>query len=182
MQTYITSKNLVEHTNYKKQREDTLRRLDMSKIDPLLTDLIKSFNSIPYCFTLQCCSGHFFNDFHRLDNASDFLFDPEKSNTIQYSIAYIAVCIRNCLLGRRLIEGIKKIASMDPEYIQFGCAQWFWQKTVNSYVLQVEPQKYLDKDIINIEYSEAICVMKARDLFLVKLKDMLTTTKSYLIT
>ncbi|MCP3929265.1 MAG: hypothetical protein GY705_09220 [Bacteroidetes bacterium] len=154
----------------------------MSKIDPPLTELIKAFNSLPYCYTLQCCSGHFFNEILRLNYVSRLLFYPEKSDTIQYSIAYIAVCICNCLLGRRLIEGLKKIALMDPEYIQFGCAQWFWQKTVNSYVLQVEPQKYLDKDIISIEYSEAIRVMKARDFFLVKLKDMLTTTKSYLIT
>jgi hypothetical protein len=49
--------------------------------------------------------------------------------------------------------------------IQFGCAEWFWEKYPNSYVLQVEPEKHKLKDRCTIEYQEALHLDKVRNEF-----------------
>lgn len=181
MQTFVAQRDFAEHDDYEKQRTTTLRNLDLSKIDSTFVEIIKTLNSIPHCFTLQCCSGHFFNARHRLDTVDDCLFERNVSGTTQYTIAYIAVCVQKCMFGQGLIERLKKIASMDPGYIQFGCAQWFWQKTVNSYVLQVEPREYRYKDIISLDYPMAIRVQKARDLFMSELQHLVESLQSHLL-
>ena len=59
-----------------------------------------------------------------------------------------------------------KVPLIEPEYIQFGCAEWFWEQQVNSFVLQVEPKRFMDKDRLNIDYKEALYVEKIRNQFL----------------
>ena len=76
---------------------------------------------------------------------------------MEYKIAYIAFCIENSLLGRKLFESLKEITAIDPEYVQFCCAEWFWKRQINSYALQVEPDRLKRKDtaIINLKGSFA---------------------------
>lgn len=31
------------------------------------------------------------------------------------------------------------ITAIEPDYLQFGSADWFWERWLNSYALQVEP-------------------------------------------
>jgi len=82
---------------------------------------------------------------------------------VAYRIAYIAFCIQNNNDGRKLFHELRRLNSLDPEYIQFGCADWFWQRHVNSYVLQVEPYRYKTKDTAIIDFQEALHVEKMRN-------------------
>ena len=54
---------------------------------------------------------------------------------------------------------------LDSKYVQFGCAEWFWKRYLNSFVLQVEPERYSTKDKVLIEYNEAIYIENIRNKF-----------------
>ena len=84
---------------------------------------------------------------------------------IDYKIAYIALCIENSESGRNLLDNLREITNTDTKYIQFGSAEWFWNKQVNSYALQVEPLRYQNKDRITIDYREALHIEKVRNRF-----------------
>jgi len=62
-----------------------------------------------------------------------------------------------------LFNDLGKIPAIDPEYIQFGCAEWFWKRQVNSYVLQVEPKRYMTEDRVSVNYQEALHIEKIRN-------------------
>ena len=47
------------------------------------------------------------------------------------------------------------IPRIDKQYIQFGCAEWFWKQFLNSFVLQIEPKKYMLRDRADISFKEA---------------------------
>ena len=97
----------------------------------------------------------------------------KKLNRIEYRLAYIAFCIDNSDSGRGLLRAFRKIPLLDPENIQFCCAEWFWQRQVNSYALQVEPDRYKDKDQITLAYEEALKIEKVRNLFFERLSELL---------
>lgn len=59
METYTKPKNLVENPHYQYQRQQTLAGISAEMIDAPIIDLINGFNALPYCFTIQCCYGHF---------------------------------------------------------------------------------------------------------------------------
>lgn len=63
---------------------------------------------------------------------------------------------------------------IDRAYIQFGSADWFWERWVNSYVLQVEPLSQVGKDEAVLESAEALRVQQTRDLFFEELRDLLS--------
>ena len=67
---------------------------------------------------------------------------------------------------------------IEPEYIQFGCAEWFWERQVNSFALQVEPKRFMDKDRLNIEYKEALFVEKVRTKFFKRLSEIFDPNSS----
>jgi len=84
---------------------------------------------------------------------------------VEYRIAYIALCLQNSDSGRALFQDLSGLASTNPKYIQFGCAEWFWGRQVNSYALQVEPERYKTKDRIVVGYREALHIEKVRNEF-----------------
>ena len=141
METFTESKELVENPHYQDQRQKSLAGLSDDMIDEPIIELINGFNKLPYCFTLQSCYGHFIysgqNDPHYLEP----LPMTDTIARVEYRIAYIAFCIDNSDLGRMLFDDLKGIADIDPENIQFCCAEWFWKRQVNSYALQVEPDR-----------------------------------------
>lgn len=57
---------------------------------------------------------------------------------VEYRIAYLALCIENSAPGRMLYDSLQAIPAINPQNIQFGSAHWFWERQVNSYVLQVK--------------------------------------------
>lgn len=67
---------------------------------------------------------------------------------------------------------LKKIAGKNPAYIQFGSADWFWEKSVNSVVIQVEPERFKHLDKIVTNYHEAVKIQKVRDMFFKEIETM----------
>jgi hypothetical protein len=173
LETFTEPKALVENPHYQDQRQKCLADLSDGMLDDPIIGLVNAFNKLPYCFTLQSCYGHFIyngqNDPHNLEPL------PIKDTIarVEYRIAYIALCIENSDWGRMLFNALREITIIDPENIQFCCAEWFWKRQVNSYALQVEPDrlKYEDKAIL--DYKEALKIEKIRNEFFVQLKELL---------
>jgi hypothetical protein len=147
--------------------------LDIGTIDAPIVDIVKSFQDLCCCFTLQSCYGHFVHADQQDQNSTEPLPTSDAIATVTYRIAYVALCLENTHAGRKLLEDLRDIPKADPEYIQFGSAGWFWAKHVNSYVLQVEPKRYMDKDQVTIDYQEALHIQEVRDRFFSELRRVL---------
>lgn len=173
METYTELKPFIENPKYQMQRQNTLSTLADDMVDPPIVDLINRINKLPYCFTLQSCYGHFLyegqKDLHNLEP----LPDNDTISSVEYRIAYIAFCIENNSSGRGLFTACKEITVIDPENIQFCCAEWFWKRQINSFVLQVEPDRFKRWDKAILDYNEALKVEKIRDKFFVQLHTLL---------
>ncbi len=76
-----------------------------------------------------------------------------------------------------MFESLKEIMSIDSEYVQFCCAEWFWKKQVNSYALQVEPDSFKHKDTAIIDFNEALHIEKIRNEFFNRLYALLGNAK-----
>lgn len=172
METFTEFKELVENPHYRDERLKSLAGLNERMIDKPIIELINALNRLPYCFTLQCCYGHFVhsgqNDPHNLKPLP--LIDTGR---VEYRIAYVALCIENSDPGRKLLESLRKIVEIDPENIQFCSAEWFWERQVNSYALQVEPDRFKFQDTALLDYHEALQIEKIRNEFFVQLKGLL---------
>lgn len=173
METFIELKDFVKNTDFKIQKQKALFDFSDDLIDLPIVDLINGFNRLPFCFTLQSCYGHFLysgqKDIHNLDT----LPVKETIAKVKYRIAYIAFCIENSIPGRWLFEALKEIIAVDPHAIQFCCAEWFWERQVNSYVLQVEPDRFKHKDTAIIDFKEALQIEKIRNTFFIRLDELL---------
>ena len=98
--------------------------------------------------------------------------DSNSISNVEYKIAYIALCIENSKQGKFIFQYLRNIPSIDPEYIQFGCAEWFWERQVNSYTLQVEPKRHMTKDRLSVDYWEALHIEKVRNKFFTELSKL----------
>jgi hypothetical protein len=72
-----------------------------------------------------------------------------------------------------LFDALKGIADIDPENIQFCSAEWFWKRQVNSYALQIEPDRFKFEDKAILDYKEALKIEKIRNEFFIQLKELL---------
>lgn len=117
METFTEIKALVENPHYHHQRQKSLAGLHDGMTDRPLIEVVNAFNILPYCFTLQCCYGHFIyggqDDPHNLEP----LPLTDTIAKVEYRIAYIALCIESSDLGRMLFDALKGIADIDPENI-----------------------------------------------------------------
>ena len=172
METFTNAKPFVENPRYSQDRQDTLAALDSSSIDRPIVDIIDGFSRLPHGFTLQSCYGHFLStegqDPHNLDP-----IPSRGTGWIKYRIAYLAFCIDNSSAGKALFDALAQIPENDPARIQFGSAEWFWKRHVNSFALQVEPMRHKRKDQVTLEYEEAIDVQRSRGLFFDKIRELL---------
>ena len=173
METFAEPKALADNPYFHDQRLETLSGLNDGMIDTPMIEIVEGFNRLPYCFTLQCCYGHFLyngqKDPHNLDPLP-VAVDIER---VEYRIAYIALCVENSSSGKLFLDVLKKSTLLDPGNIQFCCADWFWKKQVNSYALQVEPDRMKDQDEAVLDYMEAVKIEKTRNEFFVHLKDLI---------
>jgi hypothetical protein len=87
------------------------------------------------------------------------------------------ICIENSVSGKGLFEALKEITAIDPENIQFCCAEWFWERQINSYALQVEPDRFKRKDAAIIDFKESLHIEKIRNLFFIRLYELLENAK-----
>ena len=175
METFTKSKDFVENPHYLQQRQTSLATLDINTIDAPIVDIVKSFQDFPCCFTLQSCYGHFIHVGQQDCNSTERLPISDGVGPVTYRIAYVAFCLENSTQGKDLLEDLRAILAVDPGYIQFGSAEWFWARQVNSYVLQVGPERFKDEDQATIDYQEALHVQEVRDNFFSKLRKLLLT-------
>ena len=172
METFTDLKDFVDNPYFHDQRKKWLSKLDIGSIDTPIVELISGFAKLDYCFTLQSCYGHFLHNSQKNPYNIEPLPLSNCISNVEYKIAYIALCIENSKQGRTLFYDLKEIPSIDPEYIQFGCAEWFWKRQVNSYALQVEPKKHMTKDRLFVDYWEALHIEKVRNKFFTRLKKL----------
>lgn len=173
METFTELKELVENRHYQAQRQKSMAGLSDGMIDVPIIELINGFNKLPYCFTLQSCYGHFVYNSQKDPHNFESLPITDTIARVEYRIAYIGFCIENSASGRGLFEALKKITTIDPENIQFCCAEWFWKRQVNSYALQVQPDRFKHKDRAILDYREALHIEKIRNEFFIQLQELL---------
>jgi len=165
METFIEAKSLIGNPAFNERRRMALGGLSFDDIDKPIVEVIKKITSISYCFTLQSCCGHFLyagkKDPHNIEPVSLNAQDQD----VEYRIAYLAICVQNNSRGRKLLEDISKIPSIDQKNIQYGSAEWFWERQINSFVVQVEPERFKWQDRCVIDYTEAIKLEEVRSLF-----------------
>jgi len=173
LETFTNAKKMVLNTSFTRQRTAYLANLDLITIDAPIVDIIRSFSELPYCFTLQSCYGHFLvgeqQDIHNLEPLPVL----DGNTSVEYRLAYIALCVENSDKGRELLEELSKIPLSDPDYIQFGSAEWFWERQINSYAVQVEPKRHMDKDKIFVDYAEALYLQEIRNQFFTEIRTLL---------
>ena len=173
METYTEPKNLVENPHYIDQRRKCLAGLRDGMIDVPIVDVIQAFNRLPYGFTLQSCYGHFVYQGQKNSHNLAPLPITDAIASVTYRIAYICLCVENSDRGWALLEALNEITVIDPDNIQFCCAEWFWKRQVNSYALQVQPNRFKDKDSAVLDYREALQIEKIRNMFFNQVRDLL---------
>jgi hypothetical protein len=173
LETFTAPKELTEYPHYKEQRQKSIAALKNAIIDEPIREIIKDFNKLPYCFTMQSCYGHFLYNGQKDPHSIDPLPVKKTIFRVEYKIAYIAFCIEGSDSGRRLLETLEEITDIDPQNIQFCCAEWFWKKQINSYALQVEPDRFKHEDKAILDYKEALNIEKIRNMFFAQLKVLL---------
>jgi hypothetical protein len=168
METLTEAKPFVDDPGYKRRRQAALieleNQLNAGTIDSPVIEIVKGFNRLPFCFTLQSCFGHFVHkcqkDSRNVEPLSDY---QDELSVVNYRIAYMALCLRNNKSGRMLFNHFDAIAKGNPDCIQFGSAEWFWKVCPNSYVLQVEPSRSRNKDRIRVNIKEALHIESVRN-------------------
>jgi hypothetical protein len=147
-------------------------------IDEPIVGLIRDINKQPHCFTLQCCYGHFVYEGQNDPNNLDPLPVTDTIGEVEYRIAYICLCIENSTAGRGFLKILNGITEIDPENIQFCCAEWFWERHLNTYALQVEPDRFKRQDTAEIDYKEALHIEKIRNEFFHKLREIFCSKRT----
>lgn len=173
METFTSFRDPVVNPAFPGQRRQALSQLDLAAIDGPIVNLVRRFNELPYCFTLQSCWGHFVCAGQRNPRNLQVLAAGRPSDPVEYRIAYLALCVDDNHEGIALLRDLGKLAASDPDYIQFGCADWFWQRQLNSYALQVEPKRHQTKDKVRLDYREALHVQTIRDRTFAALESLL---------
>lgn len=177
LETFTAAKPLINNANFAIQRQAALSSLDIHAIDEPIRDVIKALNRVSFCFTIQSCFGHFV--FGKRTDPRNLELLPQRKvpDSIEYRIAYVALCVHKSAPAARFLNELSDIQKINPQYIQYGCAHWFWERHVNSYVIQVEPERHSDKDSIRINYREAKHIEELkRDVFI----HIHSLTESYL--
>ena len=173
METFTKTKELVPGSNFNEQRNIALKNIDYNEIDIPIIGLIKNILKLDYCFTLQSCYGHFLYQGENNQYNIKPLPIINKNISINYRIAYIAICIRDNREGKTFLKNLTSLTLINPEYVQLGSAEWFWQRQINSFVLQVEPERFIDKDRVTVDYKEALSIEKVRNQFFIKLNEII---------
>lgn len=173
METFTALKRFRYNPHYQEQRQNCLLKLNIASIDAPIVDLVKGLSKLPCCFTLQSCCGHFLYSERKDPRNTGPLSLLESKEPVEYRIAYIAFCLENSERGKELFRDLEKVPDIDPVCIQFGCADWFWEQQVNSYVLQVEPERHKKEDSVVVDYQEALHIQDVRDRFYTRLNELL---------
>lgn len=173
METFAEPKKLTENPRYKEHRRKCLSGLTDVVIDAPITEVVNGFNRLPYCFTIQSCFGHFIYDGQNDPHNVEPLPVAKSIDRVEYRIAYLAFCLENCDKGVQFLRSLNDITHIDRENIQLCSPQWFWERQINSYALQVEPERFKHEDKAVLDLKEALHVEKVRNTFFAELKILL---------
>ena len=184
METFTRAKPFILHPGYFSDRAKALRELDKEilngSIDPPLLNLIRECNPITHFFTVQCCYSHFLSD---MESDLENLIPPsqylEQIETVRYRLAYLAICIQDTIPGREMYSDLEEMSADNPDYIQFGSAEWFWDRMVNTYCIQLEPVRFKSKDSEMIGIEEAMHIEKIRNDFFNHLAEIIHKHQKY---
>jgi len=174
METFNEAREFVKNAHYDDARHESLAVLKAASIDKPIVDIIAGFATLPHCFTLQCCSGHFIHTSEQNPHTIEPI-PPGHSGMVRYRIAYIAFCIENSARGKTFRHSLSQVPAVAPGYVQFGSADWFWKSQVNSYALQVMPDAHQCKDETILDTSEALKTKESRGLFFREMRTLLAS-------
>lgn len=165
METFTDFRPMVIDPQYQNRRRRCINELNIDKLDTPIAGLVQNLCDFSFCFTIQSCFGHFL--YTGQEDPSNFLPLPstDQIHSVNYRIAYIALCVENSGSGQEFLRWLNQLTEIDPNYIQFGCAEWFWERSQNSYVLQVEPAEHMFEDECSIDFQEALHIEKVRNIF-----------------
>lgn len=155
METFCIAKPMIPDSDFEDRRQAAVKEIDLRQIDAPLRLLIERLSALPYCFSLQCCWGHFVHDTQLDRHWIDPLGEVREDAAITYRLAYLAVCLKRDESGIKLFDDLKDLTRIDPEYLQFGSADWFWNRQINSYAVQVMPDRFKDRDTAEVTVEEA---------------------------
>ena len=165
MQTFVEFRPMVVDPSYNDRRKKYLNELNIDELDAPIAGLIDDLRRVPFCFTIQSCFGHFLYSGQTDLNDVEPLPSTSTIQSVEYRIAYIAICLENNHSGREFLHILKQLPELDHQYIQFGCAEWFWERNQNSYVLQIESAEGRFKDSCTIDFEEARHIETVRNKF-----------------
>lgn len=169
MQTFAPPKPLVDDPGFARARQEALAGLDLTAVDRPIRGLIRDLAELPHCFSQQCCWGHFVHPGQPQEHGIEPLAGYDHHTRVLYRIAYVALCVENSTAGRALLDDLAGLAAADPDFIQYGSADWFWDSRVNTYQVQVEPLRHQFLDSMEVGIKEALRLEKARGRFFVDL-------------
>lgn len=170
MKTFTPPRPFVHARGFRERREDMLSELRQGiaegTIDPPIVPLLEDFARIRSCYTIQSCWGHFVHELQpetrNLAPVHDYRGRVEQ---VLYRIAYLALCIEESPDGHALCRELAGMQTIDPEFILFGSADFFWKMVPNTYVLQVVPEWGKEEDSMWVGIEEAIRLEEARARF-----------------
>jgi len=171
METFAPAQPFVHNPGYRDDCQQVKAAIDLNAVDVPIRALITALNQLRYCYTLQCCYGHFLHA--RQSNPHNLERLPANDiGPVHYRIAYLALCLENSTPGIRLRSYLERVPEVGAGYIQFGSPKWFWEQSPNSYALQVEPERFCELDAATIKYQEALHVQNIRDRFFKRLAEI----------
>ena len=174
MQTFIKARDFVHDPDFSERRKTAVAGLPLKDIDEPIRDLIRDISKIQCCYSLQCCRGHFPHPGQPDRNGLEPLTNYSDDTQVEYKIAYLALCIQNSEQGRGLFGELKDLAARTPDYIQFGSAEWFWNQCVNTYAIQVEPERFMYRDTAVVPIQEALRIEQIRNRFFPELENVIS--------
>ena len=62
METFTTARNFIDNPQFTLKRHQSLKNLNLDAIDTPIVDIISNLSQLSYCYTLQCCWGHFIHE------------------------------------------------------------------------------------------------------------------------
>ena len=173
METFTEPRPMVRNARYAEERRAALEALDLSAVEAPVVDVVEAFARLPHCYTLQCCYGHFITRPGQDDHSLTPI--PEgHAGSVRYRVAYVALCVEDDVRGRAFLDRLSRVPAIDPAYVQFGSADWFWDQWADSYVLQVEPAAHRFKDQAALAAGEAMHTQRVRDRFFDELRRVLS--------
>jgi hypothetical protein len=184
METFNPARPFTLHPGYVSDREKAQRELAeeilRGSIDPPLLPMIRECIPITHFFTVQCCFGHFVHD---MEPDTENLVPPSqysgKIETVRYRLAYLAICLQNNIRGREMYSDLEEMAADNPDYVQFGSADWFWERMVNTYCIQLEPERLKNRDSEVITLEEALHLETLREDFFTRLTGIVQKHRIY---